>query len=247
MNYARKYLCSRIWKAVKVQIVQLGIPLNYLVLASSKRIILMHIDLLCHWILPFLKLCCLIEVLNDDERWRLRNIWMQCVSSDLSIIKLATANNWGPSLLELFLSVKPLAATIPRTVVWWILTNFQLHSGLRLGLIHEYWCSLNFVFGSKYLLQWHLKPFISWNTESRLGQGASWLGPAASRMRWGWISAVLGWDLTGSGWVRVGLGWVRPGRARLSGQAIVEDNFRKDRSTRLRISRRQQPPPPKPI
>jgi len=101
MNYARKYLCSRIWKAVKVQIVQLGIPLNYLVLASSKRIILMHIDLLCHWILPFLKLCCLIEVLNDDERWRLRNIWMQCVSSDLSIIKLATANNWGPSLLDL--------------------------------------------------------------------------------------------------------------------------------------------------
>jgi len=40
MNCARKYLCSRIRKTVKVQIVQLGIPLNYLVLASSKRIIL---------------------------------------------------------------------------------------------------------------------------------------------------------------------------------------------------------------
>jgi len=40
MNCARKYLCSRIWKAVKVQIVQLGILLNYLVLASSKLILL---------------------------------------------------------------------------------------------------------------------------------------------------------------------------------------------------------------
>jgi len=40
MNYARKYLYLKIQKVVKVQIVQLGILLNYLVLASLKRIIL---------------------------------------------------------------------------------------------------------------------------------------------------------------------------------------------------------------
>jgi len=44
MNYARKCPYSGIKKAVKVQIVQLGTLLNYLVLASPKRIFQMKLS-----------------------------------------------------------------------------------------------------------------------------------------------------------------------------------------------------------